>query len=69
MGITAIPTLGWYFKELSVFFMTMSVVIGIFYGLSEQELTDTFIDGMRDLLGVSVVIRCITRYYNHYERR
>lgn len=36
--------------------MTMSVVIGIFYGLSEQELTDTFIDGMRDLLGVSVVI-------------
>ncbi|QPK94442.1 YfcC family protein [Actinomyces sp. zg-332] len=56
MGITAIPTLGWSFKELSVLFLTMSIIVGVAYGLKESEITESFIDGMRDLLGVSVII-------------
>lgn len=56
MGITAIPTLGWWFKELSTLFLVMAVVIGLVGGMKEAELVESFVEGARDLLGVALIV-------------
>ena len=55
MGITAIPTLWWWFTELASLFLIMSIIIGLVAGLSEKELIGAFVDGSRDLLGVALI--------------
>jgi uncharacterized ion transporter superfamily protein YfcC len=37
-------------------FLLFAVIIGVLGGLSEKELTGSFIDGSRDLLGVALII-------------
>ena len=56
MGITAIPTLWWWFTELASLFLIMSIVIGLVAGLNEKELIGGFVDGARDLLGVALIV-------------
>jgi uncharacterized ion transporter superfamily protein YfcC len=56
LGITAIPTMGWWFPELTALFLLFAIVIGVVGRMSEQELTGGFIDGARDLLGVALVV-------------
>ena len=56
MGITAIPTLWWWFTELASLFLIMSIIIGLVAGLSEKELIGAFVDGSRDLLGVALIV-------------
>ena len=56
LGITFIPTLGWWFPELTALFLFFAIVIGIVGRMGEQELTSGFIDGARDLLGVALVV-------------
>jgi uncharacterized ion transporter superfamily protein YfcC len=56
LGITAIPTLGWWFPELTALFLFFAIVIGVVGRMGEQELTGGFIDGARDLLGVALVV-------------
>jgi uncharacterized ion transporter superfamily protein YfcC len=56
IGITAIPTLWWWFEELATLFLVASVVIGLVGGLNEKELTSSFVDGARDLLGVALIV-------------
>jgi uncharacterized ion transporter superfamily protein YfcC len=56
LGISAIPTFGWWFPELTALFLFFAIVIGIVGRMSEQELTGGFIDGARDLLGVALVV-------------
>jgi uncharacterized ion transporter superfamily protein YfcC len=56
LGITWIPTLGWWFPELTALFLFFAIVIGIVGRMGEQELTSGFIDGARDLLGVALVV-------------
>ena len=51
-----IPTLGWWFPELSGLFLAGGVVIGLAYGLREQELADAFVSGAADLVGVGLII-------------
>lgn len=51
-----IPTLGWWFPELSGLFLVGGIVIGLAYGLKEQELTDAFVSGAADLVGVGLII-------------
>ena len=51
-----IPTLGWWFPELSGLFLAGGVVIGLAYGLKEQELADAFVSGAADLVGVGLII-------------
>lgn len=51
-----IPTLGWWFPELSGLFLVGGIVIGLAYGLKEQELTDAFVSGAADLIGVGLII-------------
>ena len=55
MGI-GIPTLWWWFPEMTALFILFSVLIGIIGQMSEIELTDSFVNGARDLLGVALII-------------
>jgi uncharacterized ion transporter superfamily protein YfcC len=56
LGITRIPTKGWWFPELTALFLLFAVIIGIVGRMNEATLTSTFIDGARDLLGVALVV-------------
>lgn len=51
-----IPTLYWWFTELTALFLLFAIVIGLVGGMGEEELVNNFIDGSRDLLGVALVI-------------
>ena len=51
-----IPTLWWWFPEMTASFILFSVIIGLIGGLSEESLTGSFVDGARDLLGVALII-------------
>jgi uncharacterized ion transporter superfamily protein YfcC len=55
MGI-GFPTLWWWFPEMTALFILFSVIIGLIARMSETELTDSFVDGARDLLGVALII-------------
>jgi uncharacterized ion transporter superfamily protein YfcC len=65
-----LPTLWWWFPEMTASFLLFSVVIGVIGGMKEGELTSTFVDGARDLLGVALIIgiaRGITVIMNNGE--
>lgn len=51
-----IPTLGWWFPELSGLFLVGGIIIGLAYGLKEEELVDSFVTGAADLIGVGLII-------------
>ena len=51
-----IPTLGWWFPELSGLFLVGGVVIGAAYGLGEEETVNAFVSGAADLIGVGLII-------------
>ena len=54
--VWGVSAAGWWMAELSALFIGASIVIGIVGRLSESELTDSFINGARDLLGVALII-------------
>ena len=55
MGLP-LPALGWWFPELSGLFLVGGIVIGLIYGLGEEETADAFVSGAADLLGVAFII-------------
>jgi uncharacterized ion transporter superfamily protein YfcC len=55
LGIS-IPTLWWWFPEMTASFLFFAILIGVVGGLSESNLTGSFVDGSRDLLGVALII-------------
>jgi uncharacterized ion transporter superfamily protein YfcC len=55
MGI-GLPTLWWWFPEMTASFILFSIIIGMVGGMREAELTTAFVDGARDLLGVALII-------------
>ena len=56
VGVTFLPTLGWWFPQLSALFWVAAVVVGLVYGLSELDMVDGFVKGAGELLGVSFII-------------
>lgn len=56
LGITLIPTLGWWFGELSGLFLVSSILISVIAKNGESNFVHIFIDGARDLLGVALII-------------
>lgn len=46
----------WWFSELSMWFAIMSVIIGLVYGMKEQEIVSSFMNGAADMVGVALVI-------------
>ncbi len=55
LGI-GLPTLWWWFPEMTASFLFFSILIGIVGRMSETSFTNTFVDGCRDLLGVALII-------------
>ena len=47
---------GWWFSELSMWFVIMAVIIGIVYGMKEGEIIGSFMEGAADMVGVALVI-------------
>lgn len=56
MGITALPTLGWWFPELGALFLAGGLVIGLVYGMGEAKVAERFTLGAADLLSVAFII-------------
>lgn len=46
----------WWFSDLGSWFLLMSIVIGILYGLKEKEIVSSFVTGAADMVGVALVI-------------
>ena len=46
----------WYMNELSMCFMGMGLLMGIFGGLNEKEISDEFITGVKDISFAAMVI-------------
>ena len=55
LGI-GLPTLWWWFPEMTASFLLFAILIGLVGKMGEGELTSTFVDGARDLLGVALII-------------
>jgi uncharacterized ion transporter superfamily protein YfcC len=55
LGI-GLPTWWWWFPEMTASFLLFSIIIGVVGGMNEGDLTSTFVDGARDLLGVALII-------------
>ena len=51
-----IPTLWWWFPEMTASFLLFAIIIGLIARMREGELTGSFVDGARDLLGVALII-------------
>ena len=51
-----LPTLGWWFSELSALFLVGGVIIGLLYGLGEENTIESFVSGAAELLGVAFII-------------
>ena len=51
-----LPTLWWWFPEMTASFLLFAIVIGLIGRMREGELTTTFVDGAKDLLGVALII-------------
>jgi uncharacterized ion transporter superfamily protein YfcC len=52
----SLPTLWWWFPEMTASFILFTVIIGLVARLSEGDLTESFVAGARDLLGVALII-------------
>jgi uncharacterized ion transporter superfamily protein YfcC len=50
------PTWWWWFPEMTASFLLFAIIIGLVGRMSESELTTSFVDGARDLLGVALII-------------
>ena len=55
LGI-GLPTLWWWFPEMTASFLFFAIIIGVVGKMNEGELTTTFVDGAKDLLGVALII-------------
>ena len=47
---------GWWMAEMSALFLVSAIVVGVIGRMGEEDFTNTFVDGARDLLGVALVI-------------
>ena len=54
--ITGASLGNWWFNEAALWFLLMSIIIGIVNGLGEAGIVDAFVDGADDMVGVVLVI-------------
>jgi uncharacterized ion transporter superfamily protein YfcC len=50
------PTWWWWFPEMTASFLLFAIIIGVVGRMGESQLTSSFVDGARDLLGVALII-------------
>ncbi|WP_040329866.1 YfcC family protein [Clostridium ihumii] len=46
----------WYFNEITIWFLIMSIVVGKVYGLKEKELISAFMKGAEEMIGVALIV-------------
>lgn len=51
-----LPTLGWWFPDLSALFLVAGIVVGLIAKLGEEEIAQVFVDGCSEMLGVAFII-------------
>lgn len=56
LGKDMAPLGTWYFSEITMLMLTMSIVIAFFYGMSEKEFISTFLEGAGEFVGVAIVV-------------
>ncbi|WP_461537432.1 YfcC family protein [Spongorhabdus nitratireducens] len=56
LGITAVPTLWWWFDELSTLFLTAAIIVALINRMPEGEFIKNFLEGAKDLIGVAIVV-------------
>ena len=56
MGITAVPTLWWWFDELATLFLTAAIIVALINRMPEGEFIKSFLEGAKDLIGVAIVV-------------
>jgi len=56
LGIHSVPTLWWWFGELTGLFLVGAIAIGFVGGMKEKKIVSSFVDGARDLLGVALIV-------------
>lgn len=54
--VVGLVKFGWYMNELSMCFMGMGLLIGIFGGLNEKEISEEFLTGVKDISFAAMVI-------------
>ncbi len=54
--IWGVSAAGWWMAELSALFLGASILVGFIGRMSELEITNSFVNGARDLLGVALII-------------
>lgn len=55
-GKDAAPLGTWYFSEITMLFLFMSVLIMYVYRMKESDFVDAFINGMADFLSVAIIV-------------
>ncbi|HFR3766543.1 TPA: YfcC family protein [Streptococcus suis] len=55
VGLTTYPFGWWYFPEGAMLFGVAGVMIGIVYGMEEERLVKSFLNGAADLLSVALI--------------
>ena len=57
LSLTHSAALGdWYFGQLSVWFLLMAIVIGLISGMKEKQLIGNFLEGVKNLVGVALIV-------------
>lgn len=51
-----VPMGDWWFGEMGLVFLIASIIIGLIYGMKQDDFIETFIKGARGLLEVSLII-------------
>lgn len=54
--IWGVSSQGWWMAQMGALFLAASIAVGLIGRLGEKRLTEAFVDGARDLLGVALVI-------------
>ena len=54
--IIGVAFLGWWLEEMTVLFLISSILIGFLQRTPEKQFVTEFVDGAKDLLGVSLII-------------
>lgn len=54
--VYGVAAAGWWMAEMSGLFLLSSIIIAVIARMNEQEMTTTFVDGAKDLLGVALII-------------
>ncbi|MDR1916646.1 MAG: YfcC family protein [Synergistaceae bacterium] len=56
LGRGMVPFGDWYFQEITMLFLIMSIVIGKVGGMKEYDIADAIVEGAKDLVGVAFVV-------------